>query len=144
MEIILSMCSNQNQQKSPIMNFVSNRSHLKGQASTLLDSLMQHMIYTNEQGLKIQISEFFKYLFDNEVTLSQVQIRCILYEEIIKKIADFFEKFASDYDGKVFTSEVEYTLYKKFEHSIYLMLDILNRVIVEHKYQFRTQCMNKL
>jgi hypothetical protein len=24
------------------------------------------------------------------------------------------------------------------------MLDILNRVIVEHKYQFRTQCMNKL
>lgn len=33
---------------------------------------------------------------------------------------------------------MEFQLFKKLEHSAYLMLDIINRVIAEHKYPFRT------
>lgn len=77
------------------MSFVTNQGGRTDE--TFLNSLLQHLIYTSEQGLKIQISEIFKYLFDNELTLTQQYTRDILYRQLIVPMVDFLEKFAEKY-----------------------------------------------
>lgn len=49
-----------------------------------LNQLVQHLIYSYEQGLKIQICDFFKNLFEDQSN-SNFVIKETMYREIIAK-----------------------------------------------------------
>lgn len=68
-----------------------------------------------------------------------------MYSEIITKFVDFLNEFSSKYDfNKVADKDsLEFKKMKSLEYSAYLILQILNKVVLEHKFPFR-KYMNSL
>lgn len=51
--------------------------------------LAQHMMLSYEQGIKIQVSEFFKVLIDNEQTEKKVEFHDLFYQKVLMLFTDF-------------------------------------------------------
>jgi hypothetical protein len=47
------------------------------------------MLYSFEQGIKIQVFEFFKVLLDNEQTEKKVEFNDLFYKEVLSLFLSF-------------------------------------------------------
>lgn len=65
MEIIISFQQSPHIPPNYIIGFVSGQDQSK-LGFPFLNHLVKHMIYSHEQGLKIQIADFFKQLFETD------------------------------------------------------------------------------
>lgn len=100
-----------------------------------LTSLTRHLMYSPEQGLKIQISDFFKQLFDGNASQILIIDKEIMYQQVLGKFLEFFKSLQEE-DLYDFTDNFDRKI-KNLEYSAYLMLQILNKVVEEHRYPFR-------
>jgi hypothetical protein len=68
----------------------------------------------------------------------------VLYNQIIAKFISFITKFSETCDFRqISESEDPYALKLKcLEYSVYLILQILNKVVTEHRYPFRQVMTN--
>lgn len=103
--------------------------------------LVQHLIYSTEQGIKVQICDFFKSLLDGEQTyFNQLPTKESLYKNVIKNFVQFLKYFAEkewNAHDKAFARYPQFDLYHHLEYSAYLIMQILNKVTAEHRYPFK-------
>jgi hypothetical protein len=58
----------------------------------ILNNLVKHLMYSSEQGLMIQIADFFKLILDRDTNLNaQQRYFSILYDVVISKFIEFFQ-----------------------------------------------------
>lgn len=55
----------------------------KKQGHPFIKQLAQHLLYSYEQGIKIQVFEFMKALLDNENTDKKVEFSDFFYKEVL-------------------------------------------------------------
>jgi hypothetical protein len=51
--------------------------------------LTSHLLFSFEQGIKVQIFEFFKVLLDNDQTEKKVEFNDIFYKEVLSAFINF-------------------------------------------------------
>ena len=51
--------------------------------------LTSHLLYSYEQGIKVQVFEFFKVLLDNEQTEKKVEFNDLFYKEVLSSFLTF-------------------------------------------------------
>ncbi len=54
-----------------------------------IKKLASHLLYSFEQGIKIQVFEFFKILLDNEQTEKKVEFNDLFYKEVLSLFLNF-------------------------------------------------------
>mmetsp|Transcript_29819 Transcript_29819/g.45495 ORF Transcript_29819/g.45495 Transcript_29819/m.45495 type:complete len:100 (+) Transcript_29819:2918-3217(+) len=90
MEIIIHF-----QQQSILSSVAGDASFLTSQAgSSFLEQLVNHLSFSSEQGLKIQIADYLKHLFDREMNNNKPQFsqktEKLLYDLVLARFVAFF------------------------------------------------------
>lgn len=97
MEIVISFQQSPHIPPNFMIGFVTGHEEsIKG--FPFLSKLVQHLIYSHEQGLKIQIAEFFKNLFESDQMFDRQNNKETLYKEVILKFVSFLYDFGKRED----------------------------------------------
>lgn len=129
MEIIISFQQSPHISPNFIIGYVTGQEQSKLDFK-FLDSLVQHLIYSHEQGLKIQIADFFKQLFETDQYFDRQSNKEILYKVVILKFVNFlddlgkspdFSQLIPD-DDENSSQSLSYRKMKNLEYSAYLIL----------------------
>ena len=86
------------------------------------------MIYSYEQGIKIQVSEFFKVLIDNEQTEKKVEFHDLFYQKVLMIFTEFLTLendlvYGESEGGLSYAQVLEFN--KALEYSRSLILQII-------------------
>jgi len=65
------------------------RDEQKALGYPFIKRLTSHMLYSYEQGLRVQAFEFFKQLLDNEQTEKRVEFNDLFYKETLSTFLTF-------------------------------------------------------
>lgn len=110
-----------------------------------LNNLVSHLTHSPEQGIKIQICDFFKSLFDCEQnSLNNYSSKEQLYKSVLRRFVQFLKQFKIDEIDNRNISDTnlddrqKFEKFKQLEYSSYLIMQILNKVVAEHRYPFKT------
>jgi hypothetical protein len=117
-----------------------------------LRNLVQHLLFSSQQGLKIQICDFLRQLLEGEQNQLTSSMKEILYREVIGRFVDFFDQLSEFGDISELHEEddlnsemsIKYRKMKSLEYSTYLCLQILNKTVAEHRYLFRVHIIQRI
>lgn len=89
--------------------------------------MVMHMIYSTEQGIKVQICDFFKSLLDvgDQTYFNQIPNKESLYKNVIKLFVNFLKYFSDkwqNYDHQNDDAYPEFNQYRHLEYSAYLIM----------------------
>lgn len=125
LEIIISFYQSAHLPMPDINKFALGQDQLQ-RGLPFLNQLVQHLIYSPEQGIKVQICDFFKSLLDGEQTyFNHLPNKESLYKNVIKGFVEFLNFFSGKKwnEGEKSPDEpAQYELYRNLEYSTYLIL----------------------
>ena len=112
--------------------------------------LTHHLLYSFEQGMKVQVFEFFKILLDNEQTEKKVEFNDMFYKEILHILLSFIQNAEdiNDVSEEENKEDVNMTGSEDFiraknnynralDYSRSLVVSILTKFASEHAFRFR-------
>ena len=90
------------------------------ESEKLLRSLVEHLLSSDSQGVKLQIHEMLRFLLENDTNLT-----CAFYDTAFKLFADYFTKEPKENDR-------EYN--DTMEMGKMLAVDLINKAIIDDNY----------
>jgi len=122
----------------------------KAKGYPFIKRLTSHMLFAFEQGIKVQVFEFFKQLLDNEQTEKKVEFNDLFYKESLSQFLSFLTS-AEDLspevssslelpvrDAAVDSQAAKIEAYNRsLDYSRFLVVQLLTKCAQEHAFRFR-------
>ncbi|CDW88124.1 UNKNOWN [Stylonychia lemnae] len=111
----------------------------KREGYPFIKRLAYHVLYSFEQGIKIQVFEFMKALLDNENSDKKVEFTDLFYKEILNIFLSFLTQdedlSLQDQPLESYNQSLEYN--RSLEYSRSLVIQIFIKCASEHAFRFR-------
>lgn len=110
MEIIISFQQSEHVPPPSINKFLTGIDQ-SSKGCPFLVYLVRHLIYSGDQGIKIQICDFFKSIFEVDTPGNSLQTREILYKFVLMGFIGFLTKIEEEGLSPQKVKKVEYSVY---------------------------------